>query len=178
MVAMGAWSSNMRAPRSLVLFALPVVALAACKGGDRQDEASAANKAEDGQISINASGVEMRIPIPEGLRRGNGPHDNDGLIYPGSTIGGMHIESGQPATSGQNGEVELRFASPDAPALVARWYHDPARAREFTLVSAGRDGDAFTFEGRKRDGNGRFRLRLSPAGDGGTDGRLLLGGGG
>jgi predicted small secreted protein len=165
---------------------LPLVAtaaalvLAACEariGNDVQPggNGSAENKAEEGQVSINAPGVQMKINIPEGLRHEASIHDDNGLIYPGSTMSGMHIEGGQDRDRGtSDGEVELRFASTDGPDVVARWYQDPARARDFTIASATRDGAAYLFTGRRKDGNGPFRIRLAPRQGAGTDGRVLL----
>jgi hypothetical protein len=136
---------------------------------------SAENKAEEGQVSINAPGVQMKINIPEGLRHEASIHDESGLIYPGSTMSGMHVEGGREGEHGKSeGEVELRFASTDAPDVLAHWYQDPVRARDFTVGSAGRDGAAWVFAGTRKNGDGRFRLRLEPRQGGGTDGRVLL----
>ena len=155
------------------------LALAACEARIGNDvgggNGSAENKAEEGQLSINAPGVQMRINIPEGLRHETSIHDDSGLIYPGSTMSGMHIEG---APEGQqhrsDGEVELRFASTDRPDVVARWYQDPARARDFTVASSSREGPAYVFAGTRKNGDGRFHVRLAPRDGGGTDGRLLL----
>ena len=43
-----------------------------------------------GEVTINAPGVQMRINIPEGLRHEASIHDDSGLVYPGSTMSGMH----------------------------------------------------------------------------------------
>lgn len=177
----------MKPPRLPVLAATgAALALAACQariGNDVEPSGngSAENKAQEGQVSINAPGVQMRINIPEGLRHQAAIHDDSGLVYPGSTMSGMDVEGARDAKQGQNqsdGEVELRFASTDAPEAVARWYRDPARGRAFTLASSGREGAAYVFAGTKRDGGGRFRVRLAPRQGGGTDGRVLLTDGG
>jgi predicted small secreted protein len=171
----------MKAPR-LLPFAAAAAALvlAACQarvGNDVQPggNGSAENKAEEGQVSINAPGVQMKINIPEGLRREASIHDDGGLIYPGSTMSGMHIEGGRDGEQGKSdGQVELRFTTADGPEIVARWYRDPARAGDLTISSAGRDGAAYVFAGTRKDGDGRFRIRLAPRQGGGTDGRVLL----
>jgi hypothetical protein len=158
--------------------------LTACEtrfGNDVQPRgnASAENKAEEGEVSINAPGVQMKINIPEGLRHETSIHDDSGLVYPGSTMSGMHIEGGREGERGKSdGEVELRFASTDGPDVVAHWYQDPARARDFTIASAGREGAGYVFAGTKKDGDGRFRIHLAPRQGGGTDGRILLSDGG
>ena len=173
----------MKTPRLLPIAAsAAALVLTACEakfGNDVQPtgNGSAENKAEEGQLSINAPGVQMRINIPEGLRHEAAIHDDSGLVYPGSTMSGMDVEGARDARQGQGqseGEVELRFASTDAPDKVAHWYQDPARGRSFTLASSGRDGAAYVFAGTKRDGGGRFHIRLAPRAGGGTDGRVLL----
>ena len=150
-----------------------MLVLAACQGRVGNDvqpggNGSAENKAEEGQVSISAPGVQMKINIPEGLRHEASIHDDGGLVYPGSTMSGMHIEGGR------EGELELRFASSAGPDTVAHWYQDPARARDFTVASAGRDGAAYVFAGTRANDHGRFRVRLAPRDGGGTDGRVLL----
>jgi len=173
----------MKALRLLPLAATAAaLALTGCEakfGNDVQPRGngSAENKAEEGEVSINAPGVQMKINIPEGLRHEASIHDDSGLVYPGSTMSGMHIEGGRerPGEQGKSeGEVELRFASTDGPDVVARWYQDPARARNFTIASATREGPAYVFAGTRTDGDGRFRVRLMPRQGGGTDGRVLL----
>lgn len=136
---------------------------------------SAENKAEEGELSINAPGVQMKINIPEGLRHEASIHDDSGLVYPGSTMSGMHIEGAPEGERGKSeGEVELRFASTDGPDAVAHWYQDPARARDFTIASSGREGPGYIFAGTRKNGDGRFRVHLAPRQGGGTDGRVLL----
>lgn len=171
----------MKTPRLLPLAAtVAALVLTACEARfgnnvEPSGNGSAENKAEEGQVSINAPGVQMKINIPEGLRHEASIHDDNGLIYPGSTMSGMHVEGGRDGEQGKSeGEVELRFASTDGPETVAHWYQDPARARDFTISSATRDGAAYVFAGTKKDGDGRFRVHLAPRQGGGTDGRVLL----
>ena len=171
----------MKTPRLLPVAATAaVLVLIACDariGNDVQPRGngSAENKAEEGQVSINAPGVQMKINIPEGLRHEASIHDNGGLIYPGSTMSGMHVEGGRDGEQGKSdGEVELRFASTDVPDTVAHWYQDPGRGHDFTIATASRDGVAYVFAGTRTDGDGRFHVRLAPRQGGGTDGRVLL----
>jgi hypothetical protein len=163
--------------RQLVLAAAVAAALTACEarfGNDAEPSGngSAENKAAEGEVSINAPGFQMKINIPEGIRREANIHDDSGIIYPGSIVGGIHVEGGRERGKG-DGEVELRFTSADAPDRVAAWYRDPARARDFTLAAANREGEAHVFAGTTKDG-GRFRVRLAPHAGGGTEGRALL----
>ena len=168
----------MNASRLLFPAAAAALALTACEarfGNDARPSGngSAENRAEEGQVSISAPGVEMKIDVPEGLRREMHMNDDSGLIYPGARMSGVHVEGGREEGK-SDGEVELRFNSADAPDMVARWYQDPARASDFTIASATRDGPAYVFAGTKKDGDGRFRIRLTARAGGGTDGRVLL----
>ena len=171
----------MKRPRLLTLAGtMAVLLLAACEARFGNDvrptgNVSAENKAEEGQVSINAPGVQMKIDIPEGIRHEANIRDDGGLIYPGSTMSGMHVEGGRDGGQGKSeGEVEIRYASTDSPDRVAHWYQDPARAHDFTIATASRDGAAYVFAGTRTDGDGRFHVRLAPGQSGGTDGRVLL----
>ena len=165
--------------RLLPLAAVAGLALAACEariGNHASADAgngSAEGKAEEGRLSISAPGFEMKVNIPESIRREAGIDDDSGVIYPNSRFSGIHVEGGGEA-SRRDGEVELRFASVDSPETIARWYGDPARAADFTVSSAGREGDAFVVAGTTKDDDGQFRVRLAPRAGGGTDGRVVL----
>lgn len=161
----------------LALAAAAAIALAACEarfGNDAVPEGngSAQNKAEEGEVSINAPGFQMKINIPEGLRREANIQDDSGVIYPSSRVTGVHVEGGRERGK-SDGEVELRFTSADAPDRVAAWYRDPARASDFAVTTTNREGDAYIFAGTTKD-HGRFRIRLAPRPAGGTEGRALL----
>ena len=163
----------------LPLAALAALSLTACEARFGNDAApsngSAEGKAEEGRLSISAPGFEMKINIPESIRREAGIDDDSGVIYPNSRFSGIHVEGGRDGEAGRrDGEVELRFASVDSPDTVVRWYRDPARAADFTVSSAGREGGAFVVAGTTRDNDGQFRVRLLPRAGGGTDGRVVL----
>ena len=163
---------------------LPAIAAAtlliACEariGNDARDAGggSAEGKAKEGQLSISAPGFEMKLDIPENVRREAGIDEDSGLLYPNAQFSGIHVEGGRDGAEGRGeGEVELRFTSNDPPDTVARWYRDPARAGDFAVGGAGRDGDDFVISGTSKDDNGQFRVRLSPRAGGGTDGRVVL----
>lgn len=165
---------------------LPVLAAATLLGGcdvrvghDDEKQAtgnvSAAGRAEEGQLSVSAPGFEMKLDIPEGIRSRAGIDDDSGLIYPGAQFSGIHVQGGRDGAQGRSeGEVELRFTSVDAPDAIVRWYRDPARAADFTVAGAGREGPDFVVTGATKDDNGRFTVRLSPRSGGGTDGRVVL----
>lgn len=167
--------------RLLPLAAAAALALAACEmrlGNDADADAenrsaTAAGKAEEGRLSIHAPGFDMKISIPEGIRREAGIDDDSGIIYPNSTFSGMHVEGGSD-DSRSDGEVELAFTSVDAPDLIVRWYRDPARARDFSVATANREGAAHVIVGAMTDDDGRFQVRLSPRQGGGTEGRVVL----
>lgn len=136
---------------------------------------SAEGKAEEGQLSVSAPGFEMKLDIPESIRRQAGIDDDSGLFYPNGQFSGIHVQGGRDGADGRSeGEVELRFTTNDSPEVVTRWYRDPARASDFTVAGAGREGRDFLISGTAKDGGGDFRVRLSPNPAGGTEGRVLL----
>lgn len=135
------------------------------------ENSTAAGRAEEGRVTVEAPGFNMSISIPEGLRSEANMDDNDGLIYPGSNFSGIHV-LGRDDNAGQS-EVELRFTSADPLDRVVAWYRDAARAPEFSISGATREGGDFVISGTRRNDNGRFTLRLAQRGSG-VDGRLLL----
>lgn len=165
--------------RLLPLAAAAALALTACEarfGNDADavpSNGSAEGKAEQGRLSIHAPGFDMKISIPEGIRREAGIDDDSGVIYPNSTLSGMHVEGGRDDTR-SDGQVELAFTSADAPDLIARWYQDSARASHFTVATANREGAAFVIAGTTRNHDGDFRVHLTPRQGGGTEARVLL----
>ena len=167
----------------LPLAAAAALALSACEAKFGNDAApvnksgnvSAEGKAEDGRISINAPGFEMKVSIPEGMRERAGIDDHDGIIYPNSTFSGMHVQRGNDRPDGHSqGAVELAFTSADAPDIVARWYQDPARGAQFTIATANRQGADFVIAGTTKDDNSQFQVRLSPRQAGGSEARINL----
>jgi hypothetical protein len=132
--------------------------------------ASAEGKSEAGAISIDAPGFDMKLNIPEALRAEIGSEGD--VIYPGSKLGGLHVQAGQNKDGGQ-GSVELRFATADAPAKVAAWYRDPAQAKELTVTTVQQQGQGYRIVGTSKGDNDPFELILTPAG-GGTEGRIVL----
>lgn len=113
----------------------------------------------------------MKVDLPETLRAQAGLNDDSGLIYPGSQFSGIHVEGGR---GNGDGEVELRFTSPDAPEAVARWYADPARAADFSLGQNRREGPASILAGTTKEDQAQFQVRLSPGQSGGTDGQVVI----
>jgi hypothetical protein len=163
---------------------LPIVAaaalLAACDariGNDAppvEANASAEGKAEDGRITVSAPGFNMSIAIPEQLADDARADGDDNLIYPGSRIGGIHIQGGQDMAQGdRGGEVELRFTTSDPADRVAAWYRDAARGEHFAISSAVREGGGYRLTGTGRGDRDTFSVRLVPDG-GGTEGRVVI----
>jgi hypothetical protein len=112
--------------------------------------------------------VKMDVPLDKAEA------DNEGkLLYPGSKVTGLYIAAHPDAASNSDGEVELRFATPDPPDKVAAWYRDPARAPNFSLSSDGKEGAVFVLAGEEKGDKQSFRLRLEAEGAG-TDGRLVV----
>jgi hypothetical protein len=161
---------------------IPLVAMlalsAACNaeigsGKEPSGAASAEGKAQENSFTINAPGFDMKVAIPQGVRN-NAQFKSDGgdMLYPGATFSGMHVEGGKKGASGEGG-VEIRFTSADAPEKVAAWYRDPAR-KDFSVTSAGREGDAIVLAGQQKKEGEQLRIRLAPKANGGTDGRLAI----
>lgn len=167
--------------RLLPLAAVAALALAACEArfgndaatGNESADASAEGKAEKGRLSVHAPGFDLKINIPEGIRREADMEGDNDIIYPNSTFSGMHVEGGRD-DSRSDGQVELAFTSVDPPDLVARWYQDAARAPDFRVATATREGAAFVIAGATGGNDGQFRVRLIPRQGGGTEGRVVL----
>jgi hypothetical protein len=136
---------------------------------------AAEGKAEDGRFSIKGPGFDMKIAIPKGVSDRAEVDSDNGLLYPGASLSGMHIEAGASgAPADKNSGVELRFTSADAPEKVAAWYRDPARVKEFSIGSASRVGASTIIAGTRKGDGGAFKVRIGPGAGGGTDGRLTL----
>jgi hypothetical protein len=134
-------------------------------------EAAAEGKAKDGSFSLKAPGIDMEIDIPE-VTTDISDADNE-ILYPGSSINGVHIEASDAGKKNGSNGVELRFASKDAPEKVLAWYRDAARASIFSVASVAREGSGFVVSGTEKGDGDPFTIKLSPAA-GGTEGRLLL----
>ena len=165
---------------------LALALLAACDAGGEPDKEEAAapsaepsgspaeGKAEEGRMSIKGPGFDFKINIPEGMQS-DATEDNDGLLYPGAKMSGMHVEAGPGRdNAGAASGVELRFTSADPVEKLAAWYRDPARKETFNVASASREGKAVLLTGTQKGEGDPFSLRLAPASGGGTEGRLTL----
>jgi hypothetical protein len=87
------------------------------------DNATAAGKAEEGKVTIEAPGFNMSIDIPEGVRAHSGMDSDNGLLYPGANFSGVHVVGRPEGPNGDSeGEVELRFNTGDATDRVVAWY--------------------------------------------------------
>lgn len=114
-------------------------------------------------LNIDSDKFKANIEIP-GLTFGGDHLDMDGMkLYPGSKVTGVRVHAvDRPANN--TGEVAMTFASPAAPAVVARHMADQARQAGFTVASA---SDTLV-SGSKVDGdkNNRFSVTLNPNSDG------------
>ena len=139
------------------------------------ENATAAGRAEEGRVTVEAPGFNLSINIPESIRVRAEIGEEGGLIYPGSTFAGVHVQGGPEGADGdRDGEVELRFSTGDAPGQVVAWYRDPARGGDFTVQAARQEGTGFVVSGTGRRDGERFTLRIAPRAGGGAEGRLLL----
>jgi hypothetical protein len=164
----------------LPLAAAAALALTACEArlgnhaeAEENRTAGAEGKAEEGRLSIHAPGFDLKINIPEGIRREADMEGDSDIIYPNSRFSGMHVEGGRDDNK-SDGEVELAFTTDDAADLVARWYRDPARAPDFTVAAANQQGPVWVIAGTTGRNDGNFRVRLAPRPGGGTEGRVVL----
>jgi hypothetical protein len=157
-----------------------LVLLVACEarlgGDDRQSNdasgvAEGKGAAEEGTFSIDTPGLQMKLDIPTALAERAEVDSENGLLYPGSNLSGIHVQS--PKGRGRT-TVELRFTSSDALERVVAWYRDPARADDFAISSQRQDGDITMLAGTQKDDGDPFELILSRKNGGGTDGRLKL----
>jgi hypothetical protein len=145
----------------VLIAAASALTLSGCGTGDRNESANAANamppsRTENGQLTVRAQGVDLKINLPPPIRRMT---EDDDFVYPGA--------------SAVRGGAGRRFHSDDPPATVAGWYQDRARANRFTIGSSGRVGSAYVIAGTTRDG-GVLSVRLAPGAQGGTDGTVVV----
>lgn len=154
--------------------ALPLVALAACDGGNEGEGTSVSVKGDDGdtvasvgkdgRVAIKAPGFEGSVKIPK-FEFGADSFEVDGLkLYPGSTIANLDVESGK----GNEGNVRLVFDAPAAAAQVQGWFREQMQNAGFTVEL--KDG---ALSGKTRDGS-PFSLKLAPASDNKARGTLSV----
>jgi hypothetical protein len=155
--------------------------LAACEarfGNDAPpvaENATAAGRSEEGRLTVEAPGFNMSIDIPERIKANANIDNDNGLIYPGASFGGLHVQGRPDGPDGHHeGEVEMQFTTADPPDRVVGWYRDPARAEDLTIQSARQEGNAFVITGTGRHDNERFTVRVAPRAGGGTEARLVL----
>jgi hypothetical protein len=140
----------------------------ASAGNASSGPASAEGKAEEGKIAFSAPGFDLKVQLPLDEAAAD---SESRILYPGSKLTGIYVAAHP--DKGSNGSVELRFATPDPPDKVAAWYRDPARAGDFALGAAAKDGAAWSIAGEAKEDGHDFRVRLEPKGTG-TDGRLTV----
>lgn len=151
--------------------------LGACeaKVGTQGGEAparSVSGKAEAGTLSIDAPGLDVKLQFPDSIRAEIG--GDTAIVYPGATLGGMHVAANADGNGRASGSVEMRFMTPDRLDKVLAWYRDPARAAELAVASAVREGTGAVITGTSANAGDPFTLRLIPADGGGTEARLVL----
>ena len=172
----------MRSLKIMVLFGISLT-LGACDWltGRHDDElpgnevVSAEGKAEPGQVSVKAPGLDVTFTVPQGLSKDVKVNSDIKILYPKTSITGRYAAGGGSGGKDEGeSEVEFRFASPDAPERIAAWYQEPARAELFSVEKVSREGADTLIRAREKQGDGEFRLRLAPRAGGGTDGRLVI----
>lgn len=142
-------------------------------GRDEAASVDAAGKAEDGQISIDAPGFDLKLKLPASIAANAEMDESKTLLFPGSTVAGVHIQASKGGAGKPEGAVEIRFDAPAPPAQVLAWYRDAARAADFTIAAVKQEGSASMISANQIAEGAPFTVRLAP-GQGGTDGRLVL----
>jgi hypothetical protein len=146
--------------RFVLFAAVSAFALSGCGTGGDNESANAGNampgRAENGQLTVRAQGVDLKIDLPPPIRRMT--EDND-FLYPRARA--------------QRGGEGRRFHSDDPLETVAAWYQDRARANRFTIANVTREGPAILLAGTARNGNA-LSVRLVPGAQGGTDGTIRI----
>lgn len=131
-------------------------------------------EAEANMVSIDAPGVDIKVALPQGIRTNMNADNDSALLYPGSTLSGVHIAAGEGTG---DGAVEIRFTNPDAPDKIAAWYRETA-GTDYTIDSAVPEGNGFVINGHQTDDNSAFTITLDSKDGGGTVGRLSVSGNG
>jgi len=160
--------------------ALPLLLLAACEVKVNDDTKSDANASagDSAAISIDAGGnvamgsgdqpTSLSLSIP-GIELGGEDMNIDGMkLYPGSKMTGVNVTD----KDGGNGRVEIRFVSPAAPDVVARYYADAAGQADFTGVKLAKSGAASTVTAVNGEGD-PMTITLQPASKG-TQGSIVM----
>jgi hypothetical protein len=146
----------------------------AAGGSGGEADAGAEGKAEEGRISFKASGLDLAFDVPGGIAREARSDRDSKVLYPGASIGGIHVASAQAGKGGGESEVDFRYSTADPPEKVLAWYRDPARAEGFTLKSDKREGSEQVLTGVQARDKHSFKLRIAPKPGGGTQGRLTV----
>jgi hypothetical protein len=163
-----------------LILAGAALSLGACDWitGGRDDEAqpgndavSAEGKAEAGQVSVKAPGLDVTFTVPKSLTRDVKVRNDIATLYPKASITGMYAAGGG-ATKKEETEVEFRFVSTDPPDRIAAWYREPARSPAFKLKKVESEGAEMVIHGSEQDKS--FKVRLAARAGGGTDGRLVI----
>ncbi|MDB5672592.1 MAG: hypothetical protein JWO25_3551 [Alphaproteobacteria bacterium] len=132
----------------------------------------AEGKAEAGQVSVKAPGLDVTFSVPKSLTRDVKVRSDITSLYPQAKITGMYAAGG--GEKGKETEVEFRFSSTDKPALIAAWYRDPARVGAFKLDKVTQKGAETLVRGTQKNDGKTFKVQLGTGPDGRTDGRLVI----
>jgi hypothetical protein len=165
----------------VLIIAVPLV-LAACQvkvGKDETDNGASVSVGADGNVSVRSAegdkglaisvpGFEAKMNIP-GLQMGGENMDIDGMkLYPGTKLDAINVNGHD-----KEGGVDMRFTSAAAPAALARYYADSARAHDFANVKVTTDGAASTLTADKPDDD-KLTITMAPDPKGGTTGHIMV----
>lgn len=150
-------------------YALSLMALAACSSQtEEQEAANAALDLSEGSVSISAPGFNMALDIPPGVARNVDIDSDSNVVFPGSKVGAIRLNSDPAKGSDQ---LEIDFASERPIEEIASWYADPARAEAFRVTEAAERDGVRAIRGTDESGQA-FDLVLKEREGGGTLGRL------
>ena len=155
----------------LILFALPLAALAAChadvdvsdvgngQDGDNVHIAMKDNKDGGSGVSVNVPGFNANVSLPNINLAGH--MDLDGIkLAPNSHVSGLNVDARDGKTGNGEGTVRMSFTNTDSPTIVLDHYGRSAAdagygdiVRTGASLSAKKDDKIFAVE-IGPDGNG------------------------
>lgn len=160
-----------------LLCATALLALTACDGGSggtsislNSSEGNAAGSIDgNGEAMIDTPFFKGKVKLPK-LKLDASDFEMNGVkLYPGSTIGAMHIDAQDRPGNAQDGRVRVTFSSPAASQTVRDWFAAKLTAADFKVQPHGSGLIGKTDEGQP------FLLELKPIATDKADGVITIG---
>lgn len=154
------------------LFAVPLLALAACDGAQQtkpevhtKTDVQLQVDGKTGQVSVNIPGLDAKVHVPK-MILDNSHFDLDGVtLYPGSTVSSVNVNA-KDRNGAHQADLALSFTAPADPAKVRDWF-----ARALAEKAATVRNEAGALVGQMPDGSA-YRFAFAPAGAGQTKGTV------